>query len=157
MMSRTARQQMMFRGHRPIVQFSCRGCGRLIAARSIENCADAVRARRNRRFGRFIGVRQLRMFVEMVRGMLDWGLPFLSMHQLYQVIEHIAQKGDEETIDIDESAPLIRDMLNQLENLNIDEPMDDTDVESTDEPMDGPTSDSTPELTDDERIELQVL
>ncbi|KAG9112169.1 hypothetical protein FRC07_007981 [Ceratobasidium sp. 392] len=79
------------------------------------------------------------------------------MHQLYQVIEHIAQMGNEEIIDVDESAPLIRDMLNQLENLNIDEPMDDTDVESTDEPMDGPTSDSTPELTDDERIELQVL
>ncbi|KAG8747483.1 hypothetical protein FRC12_014053 [Ceratobasidium sp. 428] len=131
------RQEILFRGRRSITRFQCRRCGNLIAARTIENCADAARARRNRRQGRFIGVYQLRMFIERVRTLLSWGsATFISMHSLYEAIEFIAQRSNEDTVSVDDSPDLLRGVLDQLENLNIEQVFDEPDEESTGEMSD---------------------
>ncbi|KAG8777906.1 hypothetical protein FRC12_000135 [Ceratobasidium sp. 428] len=139
MMPRTMRQEIMFRGVRSIKRFQCRRCGQLFAACAIENCADASRARRNRRQGRFIGVYQLCLFIERVRAMINYGsAAFVSISSLYEVIEFIAQRDNGEAVPVDNGSDLLRDVLNQLENLNIEQVFhepDEEDGETTDDEM----------------------
>ncbi|KAG8723933.1 hypothetical protein FRC09_001113 [Ceratobasidium sp. 395] len=193
MIPRTFRQQLMYRGVRPLRRFHCKGCGATINARTIENCADASRARRYRREGRFIAVRVMRMFIQMVAAMMDsWGGTWVSMHQLYEVIEYIAQSDpveptptdengtDENVTDehgtnetspdvtstndapmasddipmaFDDSSTLIRDVLNQLENLRVVEVVDaegDPDAADVSDQAEGSVPDLTTEATTSE-------
>ncbi|KAG8753743.1 hypothetical protein FRC12_011429 [Ceratobasidium sp. 428] len=111
----------------------------------------------------------MRTFIQMVAAMMDaWGGTFVSMHQLYEVIEHIAQSdpvepsptdengtGETSTNDIpmaiDDSATLMRDMLNQLENLRVVEIVD---VEANPDAAD--ISDQAEELVPDLTTESTV-
>jgi hypothetical protein len=118
-MARTAHLQRLYRGHRRIFAFMCPGCGFQFAADRIEHYSNAIRARRNRRYGRHVSVLQLRMFIEIARSQIDWESSWVSMDDLYRIVEHISQMGDEDSMDIDNAPLIIHDVLDQLESLNI--------------------------------------
>ncbi|KAG8734652.1 hypothetical protein FRC10_011593, partial [Ceratobasidium sp. 414] len=110
-------RQRLYRGHRRIYAFLCPGCGFQHAADHIEHYANAIRARRNRRYGRYVSVRQLRMFIEAARSQIDWDSSWVSMDDLYRIIEHISQMDNEDSMDVDNAPLVIHDVLDQLENL----------------------------------------
>jgi hypothetical protein len=118
-MPRTTHQQRLYRGHRSIYVFVCPGCGFQVAADHIEHYSNIIRARRNRRSGRYVSVHMLHMFIEIAWSQLDWDSLYVSMDDLYRIIDHISQMGDEESMDVDAAPPAIYDVLDQSENLDI--------------------------------------
>ncbi|KAG9087599.1 hypothetical protein FS749_002809 [Ceratobasidium sp. UAMH 11750] len=120
MMPVTAHQRHLYHGHRRIYGFQCPGCQYRFSTAQIEHYSNVIRARRHRRHGHRIAVRQLRMFIEVVRSQIDWEGDWISMDELYRIIEHVSQMNDEDIMDVDNSTPLaIHNVLDHLESLSL--------------------------------------
>ncbi|KAG8741000.1 hypothetical protein FRC10_003459 [Ceratobasidium sp. 414] len=118
-MPRSTHRERLYRGHHCIYAFMCPRCGFRISADHIEHYCNAIRARREQRYGRYISVRQLRVFIEIARSQIDWDSAWVSMDDLYRIVEYVSQMDNEESMDIDTVPLAIHDVLNRLENLSM--------------------------------------
>jgi hypothetical protein len=116
---RSARHQHLYHGNRRIYAFQCPSCGYWVASDHIEHYANVIRARRNRRHGRYISVRHLRMFIEIVRSQVNWEDAWVSMDELYRIVEHVSQMGNEDSMDLNQVLLAIHDVIDQLETLKL--------------------------------------
>ncbi|KAG8714876.1 hypothetical protein FRC08_011306 [Ceratobasidium sp. 394] len=118
-MPATAPQRGLYRGHRRVYAFLCPACGFRFAAGQVECYVNAIRARRVRRYGRYISVRQLRMFIEVARSQIDWDSTWVTLDELYEIIELVAQMDNEDSMDVDNAPLAIQDVVDRLGNLNM--------------------------------------
>jgi hypothetical protein len=104
--------------YRQVYAALCPVCRFRIAAIHTSRFINAIRPRRSRWHGRYVSIRQLRLFIEIARTEVDWNSAWISMDELYQIIEHVSQMDTDDSMDVD-SAPLaIQDVVNRFENLN---------------------------------------
>ncbi|KAG8763468.1 hypothetical protein FRC12_008530 [Ceratobasidium sp. 428] len=124
----------LYRGGRRILAFMCPGCGFRVAANVVQRQNDIERMRRLRpnANGGYINVRQLRLFIEAVRSEVDWDSTWVSMDELYRIIEFISQMDNNDSMELDrpstssttddvsDTTPLlIADVLDRFENLDL--------------------------------------
>ncbi|KAG8796132.1 hypothetical protein FRC12_004329 [Ceratobasidium sp. 428] len=128
----------LYRGGRRIIAFMCPGCGFRVSAGSVQRQSDIELVRRlrpNANAG-YVNVRQLRLFIEAVRSQVNWDSTWVSMDELYRIIEYISQMDNNDSMELDrpstssttssttEDVPdttplLIADVLNRFENLDL--------------------------------------
>ncbi|KAG8726949.1 hypothetical protein FRC10_006607, partial [Ceratobasidium sp. 414] len=118
-MPRSTHREHLYSGHHRIYAFMCPGCGFRISADHIKHYCNAIHVRHEWRYGRYISVRQLRMFIEIARLQIDWDSTWVSMDDLYRIVEYVSQMDNEESMDIDTVPLAIHNILNRLENLSM--------------------------------------
>ncbi|KAG8709160.1 hypothetical protein FRC12_004319 [Ceratobasidium sp. 428] len=119
MPSASTRPQRPYRSSLPNYTFHCPSCGHGIAHNRIERHCAIIRGVNRRRIGRYVNVRQLRLFIEIARAELDWTNAWVSMELLQAIIAHIAQMRDEDDMDIDTQPSPIQDVIHRLAELGL--------------------------------------
>ncbi|KAG8725151.1 hypothetical protein FRC09_007140 [Ceratobasidium sp. 395] len=76
-------------------------------------------SRRRIQWSGYLMVRQLRLFIEIARAEVDWDSPWVSMDQLYRIIQFIAQMDGSDYMDLDASPLAIRHLAHRFEHLSI--------------------------------------
>ncbi|KAG8714623.1 hypothetical protein FRC09_017418 [Ceratobasidium sp. 395] len=115
----STRQQRRQRSSLPTYGRRCPTCGHRTSSRRLERQTDLIPVQRDRRWGRYINVRQLRLFIEIAREQVDWESAWINVEILEQIIAHISQMPDDTEMDLDTSPSMINQVIHQLENLGL--------------------------------------
>ncbi|KAG8775112.1 hypothetical protein FRC12_001666 [Ceratobasidium sp. 428] len=118
-MPTTRRGHPHYRSHLPNYTLHCPSCGHGIPQSRIERHQAVIRAHTRCRFGRYVNIRQLRLFIEIARQDIDWNNLWVSMELLENIIAHIAQMRDEDDMEVDTQPSPIQQVINGLENLGL--------------------------------------
>ncbi|KAG9080916.1 hypothetical protein FRC07_014742 [Ceratobasidium sp. 392] len=114
------RRRSNYRSHFPNYTFRCPACNHSIPSSRLERFTAVTRRQRSGQYGRYINVRQLRIFIEMVRREVDWDCAWVNVEVLERIIAYVSQMRDEDDMDVDAAPTPIQRLVAQLEDLGLD-------------------------------------